>query len=63
MFEIRDELAQYYCCDLKVNMFSVVLKPLLTNILRMKRTLYQQYQWLTKCLRKSMANYRLHNIR
>ena len=44
-------------------MFSVVLKPLLTNILRIIRMLYQQYQWLTKCLRKSMANYRLHNIR
>ena len=44
-------------------MFSVVPKPLLTNILRIIRTLYQQYQWLTKCLRKSMANYRLHNIR
>jgi hypothetical protein len=38
-----------------VNMFSVVLKPLLTNILRIIRTPYQQYQWLTKCLRKSMA--------
>ena len=35
-------------CDLIVNiMFSVVLKPLLTNILRIVRTLYQQYQWLT----------------
>ena len=49
-------------CDLMVNMFSVVL-TLLTNILRIIRTPYQQYQWLTKCLRKSMANYRLHNIR
>ena len=34
-------------CDLMVNMFSVILKPLLTNILRIIRTIYQQYQWLT----------------
>ena len=51
------------CCDLILNMFSVVPKPLLTNILRIIRMLYQQYQWLTNCLRKSMANYRLHNVR
>ena len=51
------------CCNLIVNMYSVVPKLPLTNILRIIRTLYQQYQWLTKYLRKSMANYRLHNIR
>ena len=34
-------------CDLIVNMLSVVHQPLLTNILRIIRTLlYQQYQWL-----------------
>ena len=45
---------------------SVILKPLLTNIIRIIRTLPtvpMAYQWLTKCLRKSTANYRLHNVR
>ena len=49
-------------CDLKVNNVLGRPKPLPTNISRIIRTLHQQYQWLTN-LRKSMANYRLHNIR
>ena len=39
-------------------MFSVILKPLLTNILRIIRTLYLQYQWLTNGLPNAYANRR-----
>ena len=54
MFEIRNEFAQKLL--LVVNMFSVILKPLLTNILRIIRTLYQQYQLLTNGLPNAYAN-------